>query len=241
MGLLVDVGIELDVLVIGDERKKVEAHRVGAVHGNEVHRIDAVALGLRHATSVLGQDGGVDEDILEGNLVQEVQRAHDHAGDPQRDDVTCGHEHLGGMMADELLGMVGPALRGKGPQLAREPRVEHVLFLVHLMTAAHGTDVRVFHERIFPTAFCTMEDGDAMTPPELTRDAPVLEVLHPGHVGLRPALRMEGDLSIGNDIGCGTLELVDGNEPLLGEPGLERRVAAVAMHDGMLVVFHVIE
>ena len=46
MGLLVDVGIELDVLVVGDEREQVEAHRIGAIHGDEVHRVDAVALGL---------------------------------------------------------------------------------------------------------------------------------------------------------------------------------------------------
>ena len=145
------------------------------------------------------------------------------------------------MVADELIGMVGPTLRGESPQLAREPRVEHILLLAHLMTAAYGADVGVLHEGVLPAARVAMKDGNAMTPPELTRDTPVLEVFHPRHVGLRPAARVEGDLAVGNHVRCRPLELVDGDEPLLGQPRLERRVTTVAVHDGVLVVIHVVE
>ena len=83
--------------------------------------------------------------------------------------------------------------------------------------------------------------GNAMTPPQLTRDTPVLEVFHPRHVRLRPAARVEGDLAVGNHVRCRPLELVDGDEPLLGQPRLERRITTVAVHDGVLVVIHVVE
>ena len=52
---------------------------------------------------------------------------------------------------------------------------------------------------------------------------------------------MEGHATILDGLERGLLELVHGDEPLLGEPGLERLVAAVAMHDGMIVLINVIE
>ena len=116
--LLVDIGVEAHVLVVGDKRQQVEAHRVGAVHGDEVHRIDAVALGLGHARAVLGEDGSVDHHVLERNLLAEVGGRHDHARHPQRDDVARGHERRRGMVSLHALGMIGPALRGERPQLA---------------------------------------------------------------------------------------------------------------------------
>ena len=241
VGLLVDVGVELDVLVVGDEREEVVAHRVRAVLLHELHRVDAVALGLGHAAAVLGQDRGVDVDVVEGHLVREVQRAHDHAGHPQGDDVARGHEHLGGVVLGELGGVVGPALRGEGPQLAGEPGVEHVLVLAHVAAAALGARVHVLHEGVLPAAVLAVEHGDAVAPPQLARDAPVLEVVHPGEVGLGPALGVEGHLAGLHDLGGALFKLVHGHEPLLGEPGLERGVAAVAVHDGVVELLDLLE
>ena len=80
-----------------------------------------------------------------------------------------------------------------------------------------------------------------MAPPQLAADAPIFEVFHPRKVGLRPARRVERHLSAGHSLGRGALQLVDRNEPLLGQPRLERGVAAVAVHDGVMVIFHVVE
>ena len=80
-----------------------------------------------------------------------------------------------------------------------------------------------------------------VAPPQLAGDAPVLEVVHPGEVGLRPALGVELDLAVLDDLGGRPLELVDGNKPLLGEPGLEGGIAAVAVHDRVLEVLDVVE
>ena len=80
-----------------------------------------------------------------------------------------------------------------------------------------------------------------MAPPELPGDAPVLEVVHPREVGLGPALGVELHLPALDHLGRALLELVHGNEPLLGEPGLERGVAAVAVHDGVVELLDLLE
>ncbi len=241
LGLLIDIRVELDVLVVGAQREQVEAHGVGAVHANEVHGVNAVALGLGHAAAVLGQDRRVDDDVLKRHLVQEVQRAHDHAGDPQRDDVARGDERRRGMMALEQLRLLRPALRGEGPQLRAEPGVQHVLVLVHVVAVAVRALVHVVHARVLPAAVLAVEHGDAVAPPQLTADAPVLEVLHPGGVGLRPARGVEGDLAGVDGVERRPLELVDGDEPLLGQPRLQGGVATVAVHDGVVVVLDMVE
>ncbi len=137
--------------------------------------------------------------------------------------------------------IVGPALRGEGPQLAGEPRVEHVLLLMHVVTSALRAGIHILHQGVFPAALFAVEHRDTMTPPQLTRDAPVFEILHPGKVGLRPTRGVERNGAGGDGLGRRAFELVDRHEPLLGQPGLKRRVAAVAVHDGMVVVLHVIE
>ena len=52
---------------------------------------------------------------------------------------------------------------------------------------------------------------------------------------------MEGDLAGVDGVERRPLELVDGDEPLLGQPRLQSGVAAVAMHDGVVEVLDVIE
>ena len=178
---------------------------------------------------------------MERNLIQEVRRGHDHARNPQRDDVAGGEQRGRGMMPLQKLHVIGPTLRGEGPQLAGEPGVQNVLVLAHVMAAALRTHIDVLHECIFPTAILAVEHGDTMAPPQLAGDAPVLKVFHPGKVGLRPALGMELDVAGGDGLGGRPLQLVDGNEPLLGQPRLQCRVATIAMHDRVMMVLNVIE
>ena len=80
-----------------------------------------------------------------------------------------------------------------------------------------------------------------MAPPQLAADAPVLEVLHPGGVGLRPARGVEGDLAGVDGVERRPLELVDGDEPLLRKPRLKRGITTVAVHDGVVVLLDVVE
>ena len=52
---------------------------------------------------------------------------------------------------------------------------------------------------------------------------------------------MEGDLAGVDGVERRPLELVDGDEPLLGQPRLQSGVATVAVHDGVIVLLDVVE
>ena len=144
-------------------------------------------------------------------------------------------------MALEQLRLLRPALRGEGPQLRAEPGVQHVLVLMHVMTAALGAHIGVLGKGVLPAAVLAVEHGNAVAPPQLAANTPVLEILHPSGVGLRPARGVEGDLTGVDGVERRPLELVDGHEPLLGQPRLKRGVATVAVHDGVVVLLDVIE
>ena len=68
-----------------------------------------------------------------------------------------------------------------------------------------------------------------MAPPELARNAPRLDVLEPVEIGLLPGLRHELGLALahGRDRRLGERLGVD--VPLVGEPGLDDHVRAVAV------------
>ncbi len=232
--------VELQVLRAGYLHQQAEAHAIGAVILHKLQRVHAVATALRHGLAVSCHNRGVDDNVLERDLVGEVQRRHNHARHPQAHDVTGGGKHLGGIVGFELGGVLRPALRGKRPQLRAEPGIQDVFVLMHV-AAALGAHVGIFHQRVFPAAGIAVEHGDAMAPPQLTGNAPVLQVLQPVQVHLLPACRVELDGAVFHHFGGALLQTVHRNEPLLGKPGLQLGVAAVAGHDGMVVVFHVVQ
>ena len=85
---------------------------------------------------------------------------------------------------------------------------------------------------------------DAMAPPELARDAPVVDVLHPLVVGLAVLVGRELDVALvdGLDgLGCDAVAaaggtLVHADEPLLRQPRFDDVLGAVAEADGVLVI-----
>ncbi len=134
-----------DVLVAGLHVAQHVAHGVGAVGLDDVHRVDAVALGLAHPLAIAVEDVGVDEDVGEGDVAQVVLARQDHPRHPERDDVAGGDQAGAGVVVVEAAvdvgadgaqgrlarldgrrGGVGPAQGGVGPQGRGEPGVEHI-------------------------------------------------------------------------------------------------------------------
>src|SRR5207248_8013944 len=86
--------------------------------------------------------------------------------------------------------LVGPAERGERNQRRREPRIEHVGIarigtdaLARGGGALPGLLERAAHER---GAVFGIPRGNLVAPPELARDAPVLDVAEPLVVDLGP-------------------------------------------------------
>ena len=109
------------------------------------------------------------------------------------------------------------------------------------MASALRAHVGALGQGVLPAAVLAVEHGNAVAPPQLAADAPILEVLHPGGVGLRPARGVEGDLAGVDGVERRPLELVDGDEPLLRQPRLQGGVATVAVHDGVIMLLDVVE
>ena len=161
---------EADVLGAAHE-EETEARGVGAVLVDELQRVDARAEALAHAPAVGGLDHRVDVDIVEGDVVHELDAHHDHARDPQEDDVARRAEHVRRVEVGEVGGLVRPAEGGERPQRRAEDRHQRVRLAGELGGAALGAGVRrrLGHCHVTVRA---VPHRQLVPPPELPADAP---------------------------------------------------------------------
>ena len=150
---------------------------------------------LRHLRALLVANERVDIDVAEGDLVHEIEAHHHHPGDPEEDDVEAGDEGARRIIARELRRLLRPAERREGPERRGKPGVEHV-FVARERHAIAAFGARRGKRRFFRlfdigVAVLVIPGRDAMTPPELTRHAPGLDILQPLEIGLLPILRHE--------------------------------------------------
>src|SRR6185312_9779841 len=97
----------------------------------------------------------------------------------------AGDEHVVGIVALEVLGLLGPAERGEGPQRRAEPGVEHVLVLAQrLISCLFARFFLGFGDENM--AVLGIPSRNPVAPPQLARDAPWLDVLEPVVPGLLP-------------------------------------------------------
>ena len=155
----------------------------------------------------------------------------DHAGDPEKDDVVAAGEHVRRIEIVEVGGLVRIAEGGEGPQRRGEPGVQHVLVLPKVLPVAVRAFGRVGLGADDLAAVPAIPDGDAVPPPELAGDAPVLDALHPVEIDLGEAVGREFDLVARDRVDRGAGERLHAHEPLLGDDGFDRALAAVAMPD----------
>ena len=114
---------------------------------------------------------------------------------------------LPGYQRAQLGRVLGPAERRVGPERRREPRVEHVVGLLPAL-ALGPLDL---HD---VGAVGREPDRQPVAPPELARDAPGPDALHPVEVDLLAALRVERHAPVADDLDGRPRELVHAAEPL---------------------------
>src|SRR3569832_1848584 len=88
-----------------------------------------------------------------------------------------------------------PAERRERPERRGEPGVEHIGILPQFGGAAAGTSLRTGEgdDRLITSFPQTVPGRNLMSPPDLTGDAPILNVLHPAKVVRLPVLRNQPD------------------------------------------------
>ena len=196
-------------------RGQREAQRVGAVFVDQVERVDDVALRLRHLGAALVAHQRVDVDVVSnGTSFMKCRPIIIMRATQKKMMSKPVTSVVGRVVALHLRRLVGPAERRERPQRRGEPGVEHVLValeearaavrafgdLVGLFLGQHVVD-DVVGERLGQRLVLALGDEhlvvrpvpgrDLVSPPDLARDAPRLDVLHPVEIRLLPVLRHE--------------------------------------------------
>ena len=82
--------VELQILGTGNLHKQTEAHAVGTVILHQLQGIHAIAATLRHRLAIGSHNRGMDDDVLERDLIGKVERRHYHACNPQAHNIASG-------------------------------------------------------------------------------------------------------------------------------------------------------
>ena len=136
---------------------------------------------------------------------------------------------------------------GDRPQPAGEPGIEHVLILLEIL----GLDGRIkslcglegFLEAIFNNYLSIRKIvcRDALSPPKLAADTPVVCILHPVTVGIAVFIRDELDEAILDGSKRARCELFHLEEPLGTEARLDDGVGTLAVSDRRGIVFDLLD
>ena len=222
-----------------DER---EAQGIGADLVHDYQRVDDVALGLGHLLAVRVADQAAEIDHAEGLLPGQPLAQHHHARDPEEDDVVAGLHHLRRVVRPQVVRAVRPTQRGEGPQSAGEPGIEGVLVLCQLEGAALHAPARPgLHVGDGDVALRAVPGRDAVAPPQLPADVPVVDVLQPVEEDLLEALGHEARAAFAYGLHGALRHGLDIDEPLRLQARLHDVVAALTAADGHLVVLHLDE
>ena len=167
-----------------------------------------------------------------------LHAGENHAGNPEEDNIIAGNQRIRRIEVLQLLCLFRPAERRERPQCRGEPRIQYILFLMDVRSAALRAHLDIFLGDRHFTAVITVICRNLMTPPQLTGDTPVMNVLHPAHIGLAEAIRNELDLAVLHDAHCVLSQRRHLDKPLCRGNRLYRRTAAVAGADIVGVVFN---
>ena len=213
-----------------------ETEAIGTIFLDQVKWIWRVAEGFRHFTPLLVTDETVNKNVFKRDTLSdlfvgqifgivpiEFDARHDHTGDPKKDNVeTCNQ---GGSRIPKiellLLGFcrIRPTEISHWPEVGGRPGVEHIFFLLPVFGISWTFDRNVDVVGIFKVEIRTLHsffipDRDAVPPPELATNAPILNSVKPVEVSLFPTIRMEFNSAIFNRA-LGFLDLWVFKEPLL--------------------------
>ena len=195
----------------GDQGK---THGVGSVLLGHFDRVNHIALGLRHLLLVGVPHQSVNVDLTKRNLARHLDAQHDHAGDPEEENIEAGVEQRGGVERLEILGLAGPAHRREGPESRAEPGVEDIGVLCDVTSGALRARIGIFSGHRHFAAVPAVPGRNAVAPPKLTRDAPIADVVHPLKIVSPPLLGDDLDASALNRFDRLFCQRLRGNEPL---------------------------
>ena len=254
--LLHELVVVHDVVAGGGGEHQAHADAVGAIVADEVEGVGRVAERLAHLAADGVADDACEVNVVEGLLAHVFIAGHDHAGHPEEDDVRTGDERGRGVVVVDFLvaGVVDAVEEGDGPEPGGEPGVERVLVLSEVgigQAGAAGEGAGLGESFLagggHDDALLAVGGGgevvggDAVAPPELAADAPVLDVLEPDAVGVLVLLGHEADDVIHHRGEAPLGEVLHVDKPLEREARLDGDFRALGGADLVGVVLDFLE
>eukprot|EP00906_Rhabdomonas_costata_P016650 RCo023910 len=135
-----------------------------------------------------------------------------------------------------------PAQCGEGPQRRAEPGIQHVFVLTQRHIGSQSVvsaDFRFIAANIHFTVD-VIPCRDAVTPPQLTGDTPVLNITHPGEVHVFILFRYELNTAILHRFNRRFRQHVRTHIPLVGQHWLDRHTTTVAVRLLQYVIFDLV-
>ena len=173
---------------------------------------------------------------LERLLVHLLHTREDHTSNPEEDDVITGDQNRSRIEVIQLAGLFRPAEGRERPQCRGEPGIQNVLFLMDVRTAALRANGDVFLGNGHLAAVLTVVSRNTVTPPQLTGNAPVVNIFHPTQVGVCKTTGNKLDAAVMNNVHSGLCQRSHLNEPLCRGHRLDGGAAAIAGANVVLVV-----
>ena len=208
-----------------------ESDRIRPVFLRNFQGIDHIPLGLGHLLFFRVPDQRVDVELAEGDFLHELQAHHDHSRAPEEQDVKAHDHQVIGVEAAEVLGVVGPTQSRKWPERRAEPGVQDVGVCAKRAAATFRAACgRLASDHHFTAGFA-IPRWNSMSPPELARDAPVVDIDHPVEVNLLVIFRSDPYASVFDHADGRFSKRFHLHEPLRRKPGLDDRLAPLARPD----------
>ena len=106
-----------------------EPHRIGPIFLGDRKRVDRIAARLRHFLPLGIADQAVNIHVMERHFARAFQSHHDHARDPEEDNIEARDQHRRRIVFLQILRVIRPAQRRKRPQSGAEPRIQDIRVL----------------------------------------------------------------------------------------------------------------
>ena len=195
-GTFVFLGVEVGTLELVVERLEIDT-------SHDIDGVNNVTLRLAHLLTILITNHGVEENFREGNLLEEVEGHHDHTSDPEEENIMTSFEERTREEAIHVVGLVGPSHSGEGPEGRAKPSVKNVGILFEFdlgdlffsevgelllglftsfvqVTSDDPVGLSIFGLVRGKRSWLTVEHNavsrDTVTPPDLARNTPRLDV-----------------------------------------------------------------
>ena len=152
----------------------------------------------------------------------------DHSCDPEENDIVRRHENVRRIEILKVFRFVRISEGAERPQRRTEPRIQNVFVLTKVLAAALRANGHVrFGNGLF-SAVVAIPTGNTVSPPKLTGNTPVFDVLHPVEIDLLKPFRYKLRLVVLHHLDSGAGEFFHFEIPLFARFGFDRRMATVA-------------